>query len=68
MPLGSWPIAPPPKLPGERPEFQHPSSDGLVRDLQTTLGEKTLNVAIAEGEPKVELHRVPDNFLSELVA
>ena len=51
----------------QRPELQHPSSDRFVRDIQPALGEQIFDIAEAEGEAKVQPHRVPDDVRRELV-
>ena len=57
------------KLPGEqRPELQHPAPDRFVGDVQSALGEQILDIAEAEGEAKVQPHRMPDDVRRELVA
>jgi len=54
--------AAPPQLscdPG--PEFQHPAPHRLIGNLQAALGEKFLNVAVAQGEPEIKPDRVLDD-------
>jgi class 3 adenylate cyclase len=69
MPLRRRPMTPAAKFPGEqRPELQHPSPDCLIRDIQPALGQQILDVTEAEGEAKVQPHRVPDDVRRELVA
>ena len=51
-----------------RPELQHPSPDCLIGDIQPALGQQILDIAEAEGEAKVQPHRVPDDVRRELVA
>jgi hypothetical protein len=52
----------------QRPELQHPSPDRFIRDIQAALGEQIFDIAEAEGEAKVQPHRVPDDVRRELVA
>ena len=52
----------------QRAEFQHPSPDGLVGEVQPALGEQILDIAEAQGEAKVQPHRVSDDVRRELVA
>jgi hypothetical protein len=48
MPPRSRPIAPTAKLPGDqRAEFQYPSSQRFVGDIQTALGEQIFNTGIS---------------------
>src|SRR6266404_8490955 len=54
--------AAPPQLscdPG--PEFQHPAPHRLIGNLQAALGEKFLNVAVAQGKPEIK----PDSVLDD---
>jgi hypothetical protein len=51
-----------------RPEFQYPSSDGLVADVKPALRQQVLDIAIAQCEAKVEPNRVPDDIWREAVA
>ena len=52
----------------QRAELQHPSPDRLVGDVQAALGEQILEIAEAQGDPKVQPHRVSDDVRRELVA
>ncbi len=56
----SWPPTsdPPPIDPTE---FQDPSSNCLIRDVETTLGKQVLNVPIAQRETAIE----PDGMLDD---
>jgi hypothetical protein len=47
--------------------FAH-SPDRLVRDIQPALGQQIFDIAEAEGEVKVQPHRVPDDVRRELLA
>jgi hypothetical protein len=51
-----------------RPELQHPSPDRLVGEVQPELGEQILDIAEAQGEAKIQPHRVSDDVRRELVA
>src|SRR5450755_483651 len=51
-----------------RPEFQQPSPDGLVADLQPALCQQILEIAVAQGEAQVQPNRVPDHIWREAVA
>jgi hypothetical protein len=69
VPLRRRPMASAAKFLGEhRPELQHPSPDCLIGDIQPALGQQILDIAEAEGEAKVQPHRVPDDVRRELVA
>jgi hypothetical protein len=60
--------AAPPQLscdPG--PEFQHPAPHRLIGNLQAALGEKFLNVAVAQCEPEIKPDRVFDDRRREAV-
>ena len=52
----------------QRPELQHPSPDRFIGDIQPALGQQILDIAKAEGEAKVQPHRMPDDVRRELVA
>jgi hypothetical protein len=41
-------------------ELEHPPPDCLVRDVEPTLGEESLNISITEREPQVEPNGVPN--------
>jgi hypothetical protein len=69
MPMLGWPMTSAAKFLGEqRPELQHPSPDCLIGDVQPALGEQILDIAEAEGEAKVQPHRMSDDVRRELVA
>ena len=56
----SWPpTLNPPRI--GRTEFQDPSSNCLIRDVETTLGKQVLNVPIAQRETAIE----PDGMLDD---
>ena len=44
-----------------RSEFEHPTANALVGDVEPTLGKQFLNIAIAQGETKVQ----PDGVLDD---
>src|SRR5436189_16725 len=44
-----------------RREFQHPAAHRLVRDIEPALGEKLLDIAVAQGEPEIQ----PDGVLDD---
>src|SRR4029077_18044564 len=44
-----------------RSEFEHPTANALVGDVEATLGKQLLDIAIAEGEAKVQPHSVLDD-------
>src|SRR6202040_385964 len=61
--------AAPPQLscdPG--PEFQHPAPHRLIGNLQAALGEKFLNVAVAQCEPEIKPDRVLDDRRREAMS
>jgi hypothetical protein len=69
MPPGGWPRASTAKFSGEhRPELQDPSPHRFVGDIQPTLSKQVFDVAIAEGETKIEPNSVPDGRGRKLVA
>ena len=51
-----------------RSEFQHPTPDGFVRDVEPPLGEEFLDVAIAQGEAQIEPDRMLDDRRRKAVA
>ena len=51
----------------QRPELQHPSPYRFIGDIQPTLGQQILDIAEAEGEAKVQPHRMPDDVRRKLV-
>src|SRR5271169_1099574 len=53
--------APPQPACDNRPEFQHPATHRLVRDIEPALGEKLFHIAVAQGEPEVQ----PDGVLDD---
>jgi hypothetical protein len=52
----------------QRSEADRPLPYDLVADLDAALGEQLLDVAQAQGEPKVEEHRLADDVGREAVA
>src|SRR6266545_4798048 len=52
----------PPQSPSDRrSEFEHPTANALVGDVEPTRGKQFLNIAIAQGETKVQ----PDGVLDD---
>jgi len=51
-----------------RSEFQHPTPDGSVGDVEPPLGKEFLDVAITEREAHVEPDRVLDDHRRKAVA
>jgi hypothetical protein len=51
-----------------QPDFQNPSADGLVADLQPALRQQIFDIAVAQGEAQVEPNRVPDHIGREPMA
>jgi hypothetical protein len=69
VPLRGWPMTSAAKFLGEqRPELQHTTPDRFIGDVQPALGQQILDVAEAEGEAKVQPHRMADDVRRELVA
>src|SRR5258708_32195296 len=44
-----------------RPEFEHPTANAFVGEVEATLGKQFPNIAIAQGEAKVQPHGVLDD-------
>src|SRR5580704_11178411 len=62
MPAITWSRTAPPQSPSDRwSEFEHPAASALVGDVEPTLGKQFLNIAIAQGETKVQ----PDGVLDD---
>src|SRR5207253_1321149 len=52
----------PPQSPSDRrSEFEHPTTNALVGDVEPTLGKQILHIAIAQSEPEVQ----PDCVLDD---
>src|SRR3984893_18138912 len=51
-----------------RSEFQHPTPDGFVRDVEPALGEQFPDVAIAQREAQIEPDRMLDDHRGKAVA
>src|SRR5215471_4636503 len=51
-----------------RAEFQHPTPDGFVGDVEPPLGEEFLDVTIAQREAQVEPDRMLDDYRRKAVA
>jgi hypothetical protein len=49
-------------------EFQQPTPHRFVRDVETTLGQQFLDIAVAQGEAEIEPNRVPDDLGREAMA
>ena len=63
-----WSRAQPAQVPGEGgAELDCPAPDSFVGGLDTALRQEFLDIAVAEGEPEIELDRVPDDLSRELV-
>ena len=56
----SW-AAPPQIASDHRSEFEHPTANALVGDVEPTLGKQLLDIAIAQGKTKVQ----PDGVLDD---
>jgi hypothetical protein len=52
----------------QRPEFQHPAPDRLVRQVEPAFGKDLLGIPVAEGKPQIEPDRVLDDRRREAVA
>ena len=50
------------------PNFQHPISDGFVRDIEPALGQQFLDIAIAQREAQIEPDRMLDDRRGKAVA
>jgi hypothetical protein len=62
MPAITWSRTAPPQSPSDCwSEFEHPTASALVGDVEPTLGKQFLNIAIAQGETKVQ----PDGVLDD---
>src|SRR6516162_11188482 len=48
MPAVAWPRATPAQPSGDRSELQHPTSNCFVGEVEPTLGEQILHVAVAQ--------------------
>jgi hypothetical protein len=69
MPMRSRPRTSAAKFLGEQlPELKHPSPDRFIRDIQPALSQQILDIAEAEGEAKIQPHRVPNDVRWKLVA
>src|SRR5262245_12507867 len=49
-------------------EFQHPAPHRFVGDVETSLGQQFLNVAVAQGKAQIEPDRVLDDLGGEAMA
>jgi hypothetical protein len=69
MPAVAWPRATPAQPSGDqRSELQHPTSHRFVGEVEPTLGEQILHVAVAQREAEIEPNRVLDNRRWKAVA
>ncbi len=51
------------KITGDQPtKLQKPAPDGLVRDVDATLGQQFLDIAKRQREPGIERDRVLDDY------
>ena len=63
------PWAAPSKPAGEPgPELQNPPPHGFIGNLQASLGQKLLHVAVAQGEPQIKPDRVLDDRRREAMS
>ncbi len=62
----SWPATPDPCGIGPA-EPERPPAHRLVGGFDAALGEQVLDIAVAQGEPKIEPDRVLDDFGREAV-
>src|SRR6266702_3549914 len=68
MPLVVWRRSPAPQVArNARPELQHPSTDGLIADLQPALGQQIFDIPIAQRETQIKPDG-PQNIGREAVA
>src|SRR3954470_3893400 len=59
----------PPKPSGEPgPKFQNPPPHSFIRNLQASLGQKLLDVAVAQGKPEIKPDRVLDDQRREAMS
>src|SRR5689334_10603582 len=69
MPAIAWLRAPPAQPAGDYgPELQHPAPHRFVGDLDPTLGEQFLDVAVAQGEAEIQPDRLLDDLGREAMA
>src|SRR5438270_11282584 len=55
MPAITWSRTAPPQSPSDRrSEFEHPTANALVGDVEPTLGKQFPNIAIAQSQPEVQ--------------
>ena len=69
MPSIAWPrltLAQPSR--NRRAEFQHPTPHRFIGEVEPTLGEQILHVAVAQREAEIEPNRVLDNRRRKAVA
>ena len=53
--------APSPTASDRRSEFEHPTANAFVGEVEATLGKQLFDIAIAQGEAKVQPHGVLDD-------
>jgi hypothetical protein len=69
MPLAAWPRSPGAQVASElQPELQDPAPDRLIRNVQATVCQKLLDVAVAEREAQIEPDGVADDVGRESVS
>ena len=54
-------VLPPQTASDRRSEFEHPTANALVGNVEPALGKQLLNIAIAQAEPEVQ----PDGMLDD---
>src|SRR4029077_6591972 len=68
-PPGAWPRPPvPQRSREERAEFEHPTADRFVEQVEPAFGKQFLDVAVAQGEADIEPNCVLDDGRREAVA
>jgi hypothetical protein len=69
MPAVARPRATPTQpSPDRGTEFQHPAPHSFVGDVETSLGQQFLDVAVAQGKAQIEPDRVLDDLGGEAMA
>src|SRR5436190_4340662 len=62
MPAITWSRTAPSQSPGDRrSEFEHPTANALVGNVEPALGKQLLNIAIAQAEPEVQPDMLDDD-------
>jgi hypothetical protein len=49
------------------PELEYPPSDCLIGEIEISLGQQLLNIAMAQSEAQMEPYNMPDDLGRELV-